>query len=330
VTKDGAEQNALTRYARRRLWFEVVDPGSIPGISTNGALFSFTSFGRRRRYRLSVYEQTVAKLAEKVRYFDGMRKIFGRLIFKAFGLFLPAFGFELRKRPAHWLGTLDSLIGKVLDGTADLILDVGANRGQTVHRVRRMFGDAVEIHCFEPSSSAFEALEKNVVGTNLVLNRLAVSDSDGVATIQVPEGRDDLSSLLAINLGSSWSRDRGTSLERMAMEQIQTTTLDSYCEEFTKRIDLLKIDTQGLEPLILSGAQRLLRDERCRPKVIQLEVNLGNSYGKSTNISEIDAPLSLAGYKMIYWSSAMNLWDLPSAQVDVLYVDREILSHMPG
>jgi len=38
VTKDGAEQNVFTRYARRRLWFEVVDPGSIPGISTIGAL----------------------------------------------------------------------------------------------------------------------------------------------------------------------------------------------------------------------------------------------------------------------------------------------------
>jgi hypothetical protein len=73
-----------------------------------------------------------------------------------------------------------------------------------------------------------------------------------------------------------------------------------------------------------------VKGTRCRPKVIQLEVNLGNSYGKSTDISEVDALLSLAGYKMIYWSSAMNLWDLPSAQVDVLYVDREILTHMPG
>jgi len=40
VTKNGAEQNAFTRYARRRLWFEVVDPGSIPGISTIGALWT--------------------------------------------------------------------------------------------------------------------------------------------------------------------------------------------------------------------------------------------------------------------------------------------------
>ena len=43
MTKNGAEQNAFTRYARRRLWFEVVDPGSIPGISTIGALWIFFS-----------------------------------------------------------------------------------------------------------------------------------------------------------------------------------------------------------------------------------------------------------------------------------------------
>ena len=259
-----------------------------------------------------------------------MRTKLGKFTFWIFGLVLPAFGFELRRRPAHWLGTLDGLTSKVLDGAADLVVDVGANRGQTVNRVQRMFGNAVEIHCFEPSASAFAALEQNVVGPNLVLNRVALSDSEGVATIQVPEGRDDLSSLSGINHDSSWSNERRTSLERVAMEEIQTTTLDNYCQGFTKRIDLLKIDTQGWEPLVLSGAQKLLKDERCRPKVIQLEVNLGNSYEKSTNISEIDAPLTLAGYKMIYWSSAVNLWNLPSAQVDVLYVDREILSYMPG
>ena len=47
LTKNGAEQNAFTRYARRRLWFEVVDPGSIPGISTIGAPFSLLSWGLR-------------------------------------------------------------------------------------------------------------------------------------------------------------------------------------------------------------------------------------------------------------------------------------------
>jgi len=39
MTKSGVKQNAFISYARRRLWFEVVDPGSIPGISTIGALW---------------------------------------------------------------------------------------------------------------------------------------------------------------------------------------------------------------------------------------------------------------------------------------------------
>ena len=282
------------------------------------------------RCELPVYARRSAQSAGKVRYLGSMRAKLGKFVFWIFGPVLAGFGFELRKRPAHWLGTLDGLISKVLDGAADLVVDVGANRGQTVNRVQRMFGDAVEIHCFEPSASAFEALEQNVVGSNLVLIRAALSDTEGAATIQVPEGRDDLSSLSGINPDSGWSNERRTSLERVAIEEIQTTTLDNYCQIFTKRIDFLKIDTQGWEPRVLSGAQKLLKDERCRPKVIQLEVNLGNSYEKSTDISEIDAPLTLAGYKMIYWSSAVNLWNLPSAQVDVLYVDREIRSYMPG
>lgn len=268
--------------------------------------------------------------AQEVRYIEVVKAILGQAIYRFFSVFLPAFGFELRKRPSHWLGTLDGLISKVLDGSADLVLDVGANRGQTVNRVQSMFGDAVEIHCFEPSTSAFEELEKNAVGLNVWLNKIALSDSEGVATIEVPEGRDDLSSLVGINRDSSWSKNRGISLERISTEETKTSTLDNYCKDFTRRIDFLKIDTQGLEPLILAGAKKLLRDKRRRPKVIQLEVNLGNSYGKATNISDIDGPLAREGYKMIYCSSAINLWNLPSAQVDVLYVDQVILSQMPS
>jgi hypothetical protein len=36
MTKSGTKQNGFISYGRRRLWFGVVDPGSIPGISTIG------------------------------------------------------------------------------------------------------------------------------------------------------------------------------------------------------------------------------------------------------------------------------------------------------
>ena len=259
-----------------------------------------------------------------------VKQFLGEFIFRLFSMFFRPFGFELRKRPSHWLPNLDSLISKLLGGSADLALDIGANRGQSLQRIHGLFGDSVQIHCFEPIASAFNQLEKNAVGHNVRLNKVALSSSEGVATIQAPVGRDDLSSLIGINLKSTWSKSRVISDVRIREEEIRTTTLDNYCKEFKARIDFLKIDTQGFEKSVLAGAKKLLKDKNRRPRVIQLEVNLGNSYDESTDISDIDRPLVEAGYKLIFSSSPINLWNLPSTQVDVLYVDEEIFSQMPS
>src|SRR5271165_841345 len=48
-------------------------------------------------------------------------------------------------------------------GVSPLILDVGANAGQSVKRYRRAFPSSI-IHSFEPSQRIFDQLKANIAG----------------------------------------------------------------------------------------------------------------------------------------------------------------------
>ena len=49
--------------------------------------------------------------------------------------------------------------------------------------------------------------------------------------------------------------------------------LDSYCSEHNlSRIDILKADVEGAEPLVLRGGSSLLADRERRPRLIMLEL----------------------------------------------------------
>jgi hypothetical protein len=60
-------------------------------------------------------------------------------------------------------------------------------------------------------------------------------------------------------------------------QPVPMTTLDAYCEKHgIRQIDFLKMDTEGLEPFVLDGAQECLKNRRistivleCCPQALQ-------------------------------------------------------------
>ena len=71
---------------------------------------------------------------------------------------------------------------KVLLNREDpLIFDVGANRGQTIELLCRIF-DSPHIFAFEPSNSAFEILSSQNFNANVILNRMALEANPGKST----------------------------------------------------------------------------------------------------------------------------------------------------
>jgi FkbM family methyltransferase len=154
------------------------------------------------------------------------------------------------------------------------VIDVGANTGNhTIFFAGPM--KAASVTPFEPLPAASRALRAGVERnglTNVDLTRLGVGVSDR-------EGRARLIFSGRGGLGA-------TSLEPDPSGEIGVATLDSM---ISGRVDLLKIDVEGMEMNVLAGAWDLIG--RTKPLVF---VEIANR-----NTPALMGWLQVAGYKVV-------------------------------
>jgi FkbM family methyltransferase len=126
------------------------------------------------------------------------------------------------------------------------IFDIGANVGQTVRLIRRVWPD-VQVHAFEPVSTTFAKLQENTAGDPAVTcHRLAFGSRAGRA------------SMMAHPLGVM-NRFVGVQPPRGPVEEVEVVAGDEYCAaQGIPRIDVLKIDTEGHDLDVLAGFRNML------------------------------------------------------------------------
>ena len=138
----------------------------------------------------------------------------------------------------------------------DLLLDVGANRGQ-FSLVVRATHPRVPIHAFEPQPGEAAIYRKLFASRpGVLLHELALGDQLGEADLHISR-RKDSSSLLPIG---DLQAKLFPSTEDVGTHRVQVVTLDSLKAHWAtaKRI-LLKLDVQGFELGVLRGAPETLR-----------------------------------------------------------------------
>lgn len=135
-----------------------------------------------------------------------------------------------------------------------LVLDVGANVGQTVERVQGVFPGA-RIHSFEPSPGTFEVLKRNCAGReNVTLWNRGVGSAEGRLMFQENE-RSDMSSFLAPG-ERCWGRV-------VKETEVEVVTLDAFARrEGIEFVHVLKSDTQGFDFEVFKGAEGLMAEGR--------------------------------------------------------------------
>jgi FkbM family methyltransferase len=130
-----------------------------------------------------------------------------------------------------------------------VFVDVGANIGiHTLHAARAV-GATGTVHSFEPSPNTFRVLQQNVRANGLTrveLHQVALLDKDCEVPFYQIEGMCGWNNLFA---GS----DEGTAVP------VKATTLDEALPQ-GGRIDIVKIDAEGAEPLIWRGMRRVLAE----------------------------------------------------------------------
>jgi len=132
----------------------------------------------------------------------------------------------------------------------DVVVDVGAHIGRYTVLGARLGGDVVSI---EPDPANFEMLAANVRLnrlSNVHLERVAVSDANGVRRFLPSTGSNRGTSALASTSGSC-SLQEGVLVECRCLDDIVE------CHGLS-RIDWLKIDIEGHEVEALRGASRCL------------------------------------------------------------------------
>lgn len=164
-----------------------------------------------------------------------------------------------------------------------LVFDVGANVGQSAAEYLSEFPQA-EIYSFEPVAGTFRDLVASTRHSARVhAYNLGMGAEAGEATIHVnPE-----STLSSIK--DSCPEDHS--------EVIRLETIAGFAKKHgIETIDFLKIDTEGYDLEVLSGAEPLLKEQQV--KFILAECEPWNRYKRFVDFSALTGHLAAFGYRV--------------------------------
>lgn len=227
-----------------------------------------------------------------------------------------AIGYEIFRKYYYDFNSDDS-IRKILrlasiDTGNTVIFDVGANVGQSVDRFRKYLPDAF-IFSFEPSPGPFEELAtKHANDRGIKCFNLGLGSCRGELPFFLnPDSGSN--SFYKLNLdGESFKlgnteearkNHNATTLKEIISYnteiRVSVNTLNNIClEEGVKRVEILKIDTQGFELEILRGATDILPNTL----IVEAEVMFSDTYERSPRLGELESFMSEFGFV---------LWEIP-------------------
>ncbi len=173
-----------------------------------------------------------------------------------------------------------------------IILDIGANEGQSIERFNRVFKSPI-IHAFEPNNYECEKLKSKFKDHhNIIINNVGLGDKEEVKEFNVTAHSRN-SSFVTPELNTKWidlrSKEAKVNQKNYVIEKkkVKIDTVDNYCiKNNIRHIDLMKIDTQLYEDKVLMGSQNLL--VKGMIDAIELEITFSKVYEKYFSFSDIE------------------------------------------
>jgi FkbM family methyltransferase len=157
----------------------------------------------------------------------------------------------------HYEPDLVRFCKKYLVGTRD-VLDIGANIGfYTVMFAKNLHGRRVV--AVEPTQNALKRLRANItlnhVGDRVVVYEGVVTDKAEKVTMKVIPGKEEYSSIGVMEHPSIVQ-------EEYVSEEVDSITVDDLVERFNIDPGFMKVDVEGGEHLVFSGAKKTLSISR--------------------------------------------------------------------
>jgi FkbM family methyltransferase len=180
-----------------------------------------------------------------------------------------------------------------------VIFDVGAHYGESLRDLTRWFPSAV-VHCFEPGSEAFARLRERV-GSNprVICSNLALSEEAGTETIYVRRASEN----------TSLTDYRGQHEDEAVVrtEVIAVDSIDNYISVHgIERIDLLKVDTEGLDLKVLLGGRAMF--DRQAVGMVRVEASMSPENTKHVAYQEFETFFEEYNYRLFGIYDQVGEW----------------------
>lgn len=198
----------------------------------------------------------------------------------------------------------------------DVIIDVGANKGQFLLDARTAAPDARCI-AFEPLPTEFAVLETVHGGDpHVELRPMAIGASEGMATLHVSAAADS-SSLLRI---SSTQNQMFPGTAEVGEIEVPVSTLDTQLDDVAlTRRSFVKIDVQGGELEVLKGGPHTLS----QVGYVYVEASFVELYQEQPLIGDVNRYLCEHGFDLDHVSHLSTVDGVP-VQADFLYRSADV------
>ena len=181
------------------------------------------------------------------------------------------------------------------------VIDIGAHKGEFLENIISI-NKKMKVYSFEPQSKIFSNLKNSfTTKKNIFIYNLAISNVNKKQKLNI-NIKTSTSTFSNYNESSYWKKIKDfliAGLNKSSIvnsELVQSITLDKFCKKNDiKKIDLLKIDTEGHEFEVLSGATNLLKKDI---RYILIEFHFSKIY-KNYNKIKIEKLLKKNNYILI-------------------------------
>jgi FkbM family methyltransferase len=192
---------------------------------------------------------------------------------------------QFREQGGHQRSDQCLLISLVRAG--DIVLDIGAHIGTFAIPLARAVGNAGHVYAFEPVDDSLRILIRNIEENDLTARATAVHALVGA-------GEENYSPQIAVDHTSAAYFERTASKDNGNL--IAATRLDTWGGEpgiGLKRLDTIKIDTEGMELSVLRSGRDLI--ENFRP-ILMIEVTGGHLNRQGDTVGALERFLRNFGY----------------------------------
>ena len=175
------------------------------------------------------------------------------------------------------LQRIEKYLKKHFPSDIHIIFDVGCYKGAFLDICLKLYNSSTDIFAFEAEKDVFTGLNKYNNIDNVKIFNLGIGDKNTVAKLNISYQKGT-STFSTINQSSNYLKFKSRILKSkifMKQEKVRMQTIDMFAQSNgIRKIDLLKIDTEGYEMSVLEGAEKLIENT----KLVLIELSSHDMY----------------------------------------------------